>query len=88
MIKQQKLCANDKGRINEGNMTSLAKSEMEAPPPEENLTETDYNLGKGCKRRRNSEDLTGFPNRPPPKFPKPDNDTMNEDNNPDLILIN
>ena len=86
MTKQHKTRAKDNGTINEGKMTSLAKSELEALPPEENPTETDYKLGEDGKRRRNSEDLTGSPNRRSPKLPKPDNDAMDEDN-PDLNLI-
>jgi hypothetical protein len=70
-------------------MTSIARSEMEALPPKRNCTETaDYKLGEDGKRtRRNSEDLMGSPNRCSPKLPKPDNDAMDEDNNPDLNLI-
>jgi hypothetical protein len=67
-------------------MTSIAKSKMEALPPEEKPTEIDYKLGKDDERRRNSEDLMGSPNRHSPKLPKSDNDTMDVDN-PDLNLI-
>jgi hypothetical protein len=87
MTKQQKTCANDNGTINEGNMTSIAKSEMEALPPEENPTETDCKLGKDGKRRRNSEDLTESPSRGSPKLLERAIDAMDEDNNADLNLI-
>jgi hypothetical protein len=50
--------------------------------------ETDCRLGKDGKRRRNSEDLTGSPNKScSQKLPKPDTDAMDEDNNPDLNLM-
>ena len=44
-------------------MTSIAESELEALPLEENPTETDPKLGEDGKRRRNSEDLMGSPNK-------------------------
>jgi hypothetical protein len=54
----------DNGTIYEGKMTSIAKGKLEALlTPKENPTGTDYKLGKDGKRRRNSEDLTGSPNR-------------------------
>jgi hypothetical protein len=64
----------------------IAESEVGAVPPEDNPSETDYKLGEAGKRRRNSEDLAGSPNRRSPKSPKPDNDAMDGDN-PDLNLI-
>jgi hypothetical protein len=74
MTKQQKIHAKDEGTIDEGNIASISKSELEALPPEENPTETDYKVGKDGKRRRNAEDLTGSANRCSPKLPKQEND--------------
>ncbi len=62
MTKQQKTHAKDNGTIDEGKMTSIAESELEALLPEENPTERDYKLGEDGKRR-NSEDIIGSPNR-------------------------
>jgi hypothetical protein len=61
MINYQKSCGNDNGPVNESNITSFAKSEVEALPPEEIPTETDYKLGKDGKRRRNSKYLMDLP---------------------------
>jgi hypothetical protein len=79
--------ADDNGTINRDNMTSIAESEMEALPLEENRAETDNNLWENGKRGRNSEDLTGSPNRHSPELPKPGNDATDDDNYSDLNLI-
>jgi hypothetical protein len=87
MMTKQKKCAEEEGTINEGKMTSIAESEMEALPPKKNHRNR-IQTRQGRQKRGNSEDLKGSSNRRSLKFPKPGNHAMDADNpHPNLIQL-